>query len=110
METAGHHDASRQPDRVQATSEARNDDVERAIARIHVARAALEAAEVHLQQRDGPLTGHDIAAALCLVNAESFCFQAAELLAEVGGFEVHNRAELGADAERPRRSTYRPAE
>lgn len=100
METAGNHSAPRQPDRVQATN-ADREHIERAFTQIHAARAAIDAAEVHLQQRDGPLTGHDVAASLCLVNAERCCFQAIEIITEL---------ELGADAERSRRRSYRPPE
>ena len=84
METAGNnHDASRQPDGMQAINTDR-EHVERALNHIHVARAALDAAEDHLGKADpGRADAYRLAAAISLSITESHCISASETLAKI---------------------------
>jgi hypothetical protein len=103
METAGNNnDASRQPDGVQGTTEDREYAV-RALTHIHAARAAIDAAEDHLNNRNPyRAPAYRIASAIDLAVAEWNCWQGSQILSEGCGYRVH-----GAPRYRPNQAPER---
>jgi hypothetical protein len=111
METAGNNnDASRQPDGVQGTTKDREYAV-RALTHIHAARAAIDAAEDHLNNRNPHRApAYRIASAIDLAVAEWNCWQGSQILSEGCGYRIHSappRSSYRLDPDAPRPAVYR---